>query len=74
MCLTLDSAADVFDHQHPQAPGRGYARTRHHVGHLTPGDQTQAGHRAQSPPSAAGVGASPSQIRTASATRTPPTR
>ncbi len=39
MCLTLDNAADVFDHQNEPAPGRGYTRTRHHVGHLTPGDQ-----------------------------------
>lgn len=38
MTLTLDNAAAVFDHD-PSAPGRGYTRTRHHVGHLTPGDQ-----------------------------------
>ena len=34
MCLTLDNAAAVFDHHDAPAPGRGYTRTRHHVGHL----------------------------------------
>jgi hypothetical protein len=37
MCLTLDNAAAVFDHREP-LPGRGYTRTRHPIGHLTPGD------------------------------------
>ena len=39
MGLTLDNAADVFDHREPPLPGRGYTRTRHHNGHLTPRDQ-----------------------------------
>jgi hypothetical protein len=77
MCLTLDNAADVFDHQDTRTPGRGYTRTRHHIGHLTParatsGARTQTGNRAPSPPSAASAGASPSPIRTVSASRTPP--
>jgi hypothetical protein len=39
MCLTLDNAANVLHHHDARAPGRGYIRTRRHVGHLTPSHQ-----------------------------------
>lgn len=38
MCLTLANAAAVIDHRCPPPPARSYTRTRHHAGHLTPGD------------------------------------
>ncbi len=38
MCLTLRNAVAVLDHQDGRAPGRGYTRARHHIGHLSPGD------------------------------------
>ena len=38
MCLTLANAAAVLDHLNPAPPTRGYTRTRHHIGHLGPGD------------------------------------
>lgn len=38
MCLTLANAAAVIDHPDPNPTIRGYTRTRHHAGHLTPGD------------------------------------
>lgn len=38
MCLTVLNAAAVLDHQDGRPPGPGYTRTRHHIGHLSPGD------------------------------------
>jgi hypothetical protein len=38
MCLSLRNASAVLDHQDGRAPGVGYTRTRHHIGHLSPGD------------------------------------
>jgi len=38
MCLTVLNAAAVIDHQDGRPPGPGYTRTRHHIGHLSPGD------------------------------------
>lgn len=38
MCLTLHNAVDVLDHRAERVPVRGYTRTRHHIGHLSPGD------------------------------------
>lgn len=38
MCLTLRNAAAVLDHQDGRSPALGYTRTRHHIGHLGPGD------------------------------------
>ena len=38
MCLTLANAAAIRDHQDSPPPGRGYTRTQHHAGYLTPGD------------------------------------
>ena len=38
MCLTLANAATVLDHRNNAAPTRGYTRTQHHAGHLSPGD------------------------------------
>ena len=39
MCLTLLNAVTVLDHQDGRSPGQGYTRTRHHIGHLDPGDR-----------------------------------
>ena len=38
MCLTLRNAVAVLDHQDGRSPAAGYTRTRHHIGHLDPGD------------------------------------
>jgi len=38
MCLTLRNAIAVLDHQDGRSPSAGYTRTRHHIGHLGPGD------------------------------------
>jgi hypothetical protein len=38
MCLTLRNAVAVLDHQDGRLPALGYTRTRHHIGHLDPGD------------------------------------
>ena len=38
MCLTVSNAAVVLDHREGHPPVPGYTRTRHHIGHLTPGD------------------------------------
>ena len=38
MCLTLRNATTVLDHQDAHPPAPGYTRTRHHIGHLDPGD------------------------------------
>ena len=38
MCLTLRNAVDVLDHHDARSPAPGYTRTRHHIGHLGPGD------------------------------------
>ncbi len=38
MCLTLRNAVAVLDHQDGRSPAPGYTRTRHHIGHLDPGD------------------------------------
>ena len=38
MCLTLANAATVLDHPTSVPPARGYTRTLHHAGHLSPGD------------------------------------
>ena len=38
MCLTLRNAVTVLDHQDGRSPAPGYTRTRHHIGHLEPGD------------------------------------
>ncbi len=38
MCLNLRNAADVLDHLDGRPPGVGFTRTRHHIGHLSPGD------------------------------------
>ena len=37
MCLTLRNAA-AADHQDGRPPTPGYTHTRHHIGHLAPGD------------------------------------
>ena len=39
MCLTLHNAVAVLDHQDGRSPTPGYTRTRHHIGHLSPGDR-----------------------------------
>lgn len=38
MCLTLLNAVDVLDHRDRRPPAGGYTLTRHHIGHLGPGD------------------------------------
>ena len=46
MCLTLSNAVDVLDMGQVEvvqvhdgrSPAPGYTRTRHHIGHLDPGD------------------------------------
>jgi len=38
MCLTLRNAVAAFDHLDGRPPAAGYTRTRHHIGHLDPGD------------------------------------
>ena len=38
MCLTLRNAVAVLDHRSGPSPVPGYTRTRHHIGHLSPGD------------------------------------
>ena len=38
MCLTLANATIVLEHRNPAPPARGYTRTLHHAGHLSPGD------------------------------------
>ena len=38
MCLILHNAAAVLEHQAGRSPVPGYTRTRHHIGHLSPGD------------------------------------
>ena len=45
MCLTLGNAAAVLDHQDARPPAPGYTRTRHHIGHLGPGDRWFPGPR-----------------------------
>ena len=43
MCLTVANAATVLDHREVPPPARGYTRTRHHAGHLMPGDLWRPG-------------------------------
>ena len=43
MCLTVANAAAVLDHQDVRPPARGYTCTRHHAGHLMPGDLWRPG-------------------------------
>ena len=38
MSLTIANAAEVFDHCAAATPQGGFTRTRHHAGHLGPGD------------------------------------
>ena len=38
MCLTLHNATAVLDHYDGSSPIPGYTETRHHIGHLGPGD------------------------------------
>lgn len=38
MCLTLANATTVMDHLDSVRPARGYTRTTHHAGCLSPGD------------------------------------
>ena len=38
MCLTLRNAVAAFEHLDGRPPAAGYTRTRHHIGHLDPGD------------------------------------
>ena len=38
MCLTVRNAVAALDHQDGRPPTPGYTRTRHHIGHLGPGD------------------------------------
>ena len=38
MCATLANAISVLDHSATPANDRGYTRTLHHIGHLSPGD------------------------------------
>ena len=38
MCLTLANATTVLDHRTAPPNDRGYTRTTHHIGHLSPGD------------------------------------
>ena len=38
MSLTVSNAAVVLDHRDGNAGSPGYTRTRHHIGHLSPGD------------------------------------
>ena len=42
MCLTLANAATVLEHLNSVRPTRGYTRTLHHAGHLSPGDLWRA--------------------------------
>lgn len=42
MCLTLANAATVLEHLNPGPPARGYTRTLHHAGYLSPGDLWRA--------------------------------
>lgn len=42
MCLTLANAATILEHLNPSPPARGYTRTLHHAGHLSPGDLWRA--------------------------------
>ena len=43
MCLTVANAAAVLDHREVPPPARGHTRTRHHAGHLMPGDLWRPG-------------------------------
>lgn len=38
MCLTLRNALATFDHRDGRSSATGYTCTRHHIGHLSPGD------------------------------------
>jgi hypothetical protein len=38
MCISLRNAVAVLDHRDGRIPRRGYTCTRHHIGHLGPGD------------------------------------
>jgi hypothetical protein len=38
VCLTLSNAATVLEHLSPRPRVRGYTRTEHHAGHVSPGD------------------------------------
>ena len=38
MCLTLSNAATVLEHLSPSPRVRGYTRTLHRAGHVSPGD------------------------------------
>lgn len=38
MCLTLLNALAVLDHHDGRPPQPGYTRSRHHIGHVNPGD------------------------------------
>ena len=43
MCLTIANAAAIRGHQDNPPPTRGFTRTRHHAGHLAPGDLFRPG-------------------------------
>ena len=38
MSLTFANATAIRGHQETPPPGRGFTRTRHHAGYLSPGD------------------------------------
>ena len=38
MCATLANAITVLDHSATPSNDRGYTRTMHHIGYLSPGD------------------------------------
>ena len=42
MCLTLANAATVLEHLNSVRPTRGYTRTLHYAGHVSPGDLWRA--------------------------------
>ena len=38
MCLTRANATTLLEHRDKTPPARGYTRTQHHAGYLSPGD------------------------------------
>ncbi len=43
MCLTIANATAIRGHQDNPPPARGFTRTRHHAGYLSPGDLWRPG-------------------------------
>ena len=43
MCLTIANATAIRGHQDNPPPARGFTRTRHHAGYLSPGDLFRPG-------------------------------